>query len=218
MEAKADATEKAYCDEQLAKTEEKRADLEHDISTLATLDEIRKLEHRESGGVARCYTKVMIMLTLASVGLSFLQMTECVPSSTSCCLPAVFEILFDCMFALELVTASTELIVITYTVTSTSLADMTTKSSTSSITKTTETATSTTETITNSAGTAFPHGHTSDLFSAEFSEDRGQVSAESAFQCTSQPVRRTDAQVSAEGAFQCTSQPNASVTLHSSIH
>merc|ERR1712048_625191 len=35
-EAKADATEEAYCDEQLAKTEEKKADLEHDISKLAT--------------------------------------------------------------------------------------------------------------------------------------------------------------------------------------
>merc|ERR1719464_1132291 len=35
-EANADATEKAYCDEQLAKTEEKKAELEHDMGKLTT--------------------------------------------------------------------------------------------------------------------------------------------------------------------------------------
>jgi len=39
-EAVADATEKAYCDEQLAKTEEKKEELEHDVSKLtAKLDQ-----------------------------------------------------------------------------------------------------------------------------------------------------------------------------------
>merc|ERR1719464_838624 len=35
-EAQAEATEKAYCDEQLAKTEEKKAELEEDISKLTS--------------------------------------------------------------------------------------------------------------------------------------------------------------------------------------
>jgi len=39
-EAGAEATEKAYCDEQMAKTEEKKGELEHDISKLtAKLDQ-----------------------------------------------------------------------------------------------------------------------------------------------------------------------------------
>jgi len=39
-EASSDATEKAYCDEQMAKTEEKKAELEHDMSKLtAKLDQ-----------------------------------------------------------------------------------------------------------------------------------------------------------------------------------
>merc|ERR1712066_1188046 len=40
-EAQAEATEKAYCDEQIAKTEEKKAELEEDISKLtAKIDSV----------------------------------------------------------------------------------------------------------------------------------------------------------------------------------